>query len=334
MSFRIAATWIFAGVTSIAQAESCVSLIELSKSTSYRIVEQSAFDSEAATFCSAYSRNASTQSDSNFGASYKFFSASYGQDNASTESIASKVCSSNNRSTANADAYRDYVNTIAPGAYDAYKTCITSKDGLQFSVDVASILPTEFTLTANYKQITDSPARLQATPSDGLKCTWDGAKSTEVTLGGNSGNARKSTALRCTRVNSGVKSYVTIINKSGAEQLTLPWRKYNKDGDPVDTIASLEAKLQRANESIAALNSSIVTIQSSISTLGTKLSNNTVRASIPTAQMGVAPLNGNCNSNNLSCIASISRYCQSQGFAGGFPQEWDANNTIFVCSGK
>src|SRR5437867_4479171 len=76
--------------------EDCTSVIALSKIVSTAVADQESVDQHAAKFCSEYSRGVQSSSDSSFGASFKFLSASFGAAGATKEEVASKYCSASN----------------------------------------------------------------------------------------------------------------------------------------------------------------------------------------------------------------------------------------------
>ncbi|GJJ00237.1 hypothetical protein RugamoR64_07750 [Duganella rhizosphaerae] len=255
---------IIAVACSTASAQDCESIIVFAKKSTLTVADSGAFDQEAANFCNAYSRGVSSTSDTNFGASYKFLSASFGQDNASTETIASKVCSASNRSQANQYAYRQYVDEIAPGAFNAYQACVNAKDSLQFKVDIASLLPEEFSISAHFRPgVPRATAQLKHTESQGISCQWDGTSRNGIVLTGG-----ESTSLHCRRKDRTQQGYVKVINSAGPEALTIPWKRYDKDGNAIDTIAALSANL-------AALKSTVLALEANSAKNQTQTANNT-----------------------------------------------------------
>ncbi len=295
--------------------EQCSSIISFSRVSSSSVADSSAFDQEAATFCSAYSRNSSTSSDTNFAASHKFLSASFGQENASTESIASKVCSASNRSVARSDAYKQYVESVAPGAFDAYAACVKAKDSLQFAVPAASMLPTEFTVSARFVlSASGAKAELKHTPSDGVACGWNNSNAQSVTLRGGD-----STTLRCKRTDATKQAYVTIINAAGTEQLTIPWKRYTAAGNPVDNLSALTADLMKAQATLVALQTSINAIQAEAARQGAAIgqTSQTLSSRLNTAESRIAAVDSKTRwkAGNDGC-ASCNRFCRESQFEG------------------
>src|SRR5207237_3915357 len=132
-------------------AQNCESVIALSKTTNVAIADRQAVENAAANFCSAYTQSNASGSSSSFGVGYGPLSVSFGGGSADAAAVASRYCSASNRSIADANAYRTYVESIAPAAYHAYETCLKySQQDLKFSSDQATILPNEFTITALY----------------------------------------------------------------------------------------------------------------------------------------------------------------------------------------
>ena len=112
------------GSATWAQQQQCESVISLSKVVSTVVSDQEAVESHAANFCSEYAKSTGESRSLSFSASYKFLSASLGLSSASYEDVASKYCSASNSSMRATNAYKQYVESISPEAYDAYKACL------------------------------------------------------------------------------------------------------------------------------------------------------------------------------------------------------------------
>jgi hypothetical protein len=229
-----------------AYAGDCESLIGLSKVVTTTTSDKTAL----ANFCNEYRSHHADSSSHNFGASYKFLSASYGSSGASVDDVASRYCSAGADLSARADAYKQYVEAIAPGAYEAYESCVanTGKD-LVFSLNEGSILPTDFMLTASFKSsiVGVMSVNVEASSSSGVACKWNGTNSSKKSLpsGG-------SAILTCSRKDQSRKSSVTVVGTSiaSAPPVVMPWKAYDKDGNPKDTIVSMAEQIRKLQASL------------------------------------------------------------------------------------
>ncbi|EIM31792.1 hypothetical protein LepocDRAFT_00005340 [Leptothrix ochracea L12] len=233
-----------------ASAQECEKLITLSKTVSSTVADKSTFDKHAANFCSEYKRGGSSSAATNAGASWKFISASFGQSSMTTEEVASKVCSASSGESASTDAYRQYVETIASGAYAAYETCIKLKDSndLRFDVDLASVLPSEFTIVIAYQKIIQgtTTADLIYSASKGISCTWNGKKAATTSI-----DAPSSVLVKCSRTDQGQAGYAKFIRTNGVGgSITIPWPAYDANGIPLATLESIRGQITTAQSSI------------------------------------------------------------------------------------
>lgn len=217
----------------------CESVIALSKTVSTTSYDQEAVESNAANFCSEYAKGNTAVSGTSFGASYKFLSASYGNSTATTETVASKYCSSSNRSTASKSAFHEYLEAIAPGAFDAYTQCLKySQSDLTFNVDAGSILPTQFVLSASFSSTVQASttATLSASVSADISCQWDGDSPNGLIRKVETGTTA---SLDCRRTDQGKPGFVRIVRKDigKSDPMVLRWPAYDKNGNKIDTVA-------------------------------------------------------------------------------------------------
>lgn len=235
---------------SAAPAQQCENVIALSKVSSTTIADKASVEQHANNFCSEYSKSGGKSSSNSFGASYKFLSLSSANADASVEAIASKYCSASSNFSSSSDAYRQYVEAIAPGAFDAYQQCIqlSSRD-VRFSLSPASTLPTEFSMTVSFtgSAAPNKSAEISATAATGIGCTWDGkAKSSTVIATG------QTSVLQCKRHDAGRRGYVVLARTDGTrEAMTIPWQAYGKDGTPIDSLAAFEARVRKLETDVA-----------------------------------------------------------------------------------
>jgi len=238
-------------------AVECENLIALSKTVTSTVADKSAFNSHAEKFCSEYHKSESSGGAMTAGASYKFLSASFGKSTMSAAEVASKVCYDKKGELSTTDAYEQYVETIATGAYSAYETCVRFKgnNDLQFDVDLASVLPAEFTITIGYMQSVQGAdtSDLVYSGSKGVACTWNG-KPTETTKL----KAPSSVAVKCTRPQQGTPGYVKFTRTNGVGgSLTVPWPAFDKNGIPVATLEGLKTQLFNTETSLTQMQKQI-----------------------------------------------------------------------------
>jgi hypothetical protein len=253
-------TSILLAVTFSAAAQNCENVIALSRIVSTSIADKSSVDQHAANFCSEYSKRSSSGSSADFGASYKFFSASFGNSNLSADEVASKVCSASSSNQASNDAYKQYVETISPNAYTAYQQCLNmTQSDIRFEVDVAAVLPAEFSVLVTFRadNPADNSARLSYVASSGITCQWGDTRTKDRTL-----QDKTSILFRCARQDQTKPGYVKVARTNGVQgSLTLPWIAYTKEGMPIATlvniqtrIAGLEGQVTIAANAISAIN--------------------------------------------------------------------------------
>jgi hypothetical protein len=115
---------VIASAAANAHGQQCEGVIALSKVVSAAVQDKTSVEQNAARFCSEYSRSTDRSSSSSFGASYKFLSGSFAGGNASVEAVASKYCSASSNFSESRDAYKQYIESISPNAYNAYQQCL------------------------------------------------------------------------------------------------------------------------------------------------------------------------------------------------------------------
>jgi H-type lectin domain len=232
-------------------AQDCSSVIALSKTVATTVSDQESVEKHASNFCREYARGNTSTTGTSFGASFKFLSASFGQSNASTETVASKYCSASDSSAASKDAFRQYVENISPNAYYAYEQCLKlSRSDLTFNVNVGSILPTQFTMSAAFASRVrgSQSATVLVSSSDGIACTWRGVAGEERTL-----QSPSTAVLDCRRSSQGTAGFVSLVRSdgTGTEPLTLQWPAYDQQGNKIDTVAALQSRLGQVENKLS-----------------------------------------------------------------------------------
>lgn len=221
--------------------ENCSDIVLLSRVTSQTSASSDEVQSNAQNFCSAYQRYISNQSGTSFGASYKFLAASFGNSAASVDDVASRYCSASDNYAAKKDAYTSYIETIAPGAFDAYKSCLAVGSDLDFKLGGFSA--TEFTMNVTFKKPGLSSTILAAKPSQDVNCRWDEIDFSAENRLVIQSNSPETHILECRRNTPTKSAFVTIVRRDGEQAVTIPWEAFPIDGASSSTVLSLSNRL-------------------------------------------------------------------------------------------
>lgn len=244
-----------------AHAQQCETVVALSKVVSTVVSDKDSVDQHASNFCNEYARSSGRSSSSSFGASYKFLSASFGSSSVSIDEVASKYCSASNNYSATRDAYKQYIEAISPNAYSAYEQCLRmTKQDLRFNVNLASVLPTQFSMSVAFTSSVKNSinAKLAYSASDGIKCKWDTSETRSVSMASGS-----SAILDCSRPDQTKRGYITVVrgDATSSDPLTLPWQAYSKDGVPVDAMASLQKTITGLQGDLASVSNNLLQVK-------------------------------------------------------------------------
>lgn len=224
-----------------ANAEDCESIISLSKITNSEASDKNSVEQSANYFCQEYSKGTNVSNDSKFGASFKFLSANYGSSSATVTEVASKYCSASSGYSTSNDAYKKYVESIAPGAYGAYQQCLDVKKNMKFNVD--TVLPAEFSITVGFvsQGHNDNKASVSYSASSGVTCHWNGSETNSIEIPTGS-----TYFLECKRPDQTKKSFVKIIRTDSTESppLTLSWQAYDVQGNPINTLIAFDERIK------------------------------------------------------------------------------------------
>lgn len=329
-----------------AYGQDCSSVIALSKTINTVVSDKSEVEQNAAEFCNEYSRHRGESSTYNYGAGFKFLSASFGGGNASVDEVASKYCSASDRSRATSNAFKQYIESIAPEAYSAYEQCLrlTDKD-VKFNVNVGSVLPTEFSLTASFRSSTgQTSTTIDYSSSQDVTCKWDGQIGNRKII-----NNGTSSILKCNRGDQSRRSFVEVVwTGGGGVTLTLPWQAYNSSGIPVDSLTTLQQVVAGLRSQVNGLSANFGRIRFEYGSIGMKAVNtrplhdssqcpngeaglrgelfgrvpfSSPFASIPTVTVGLSQLDIEGNKNNRISVKVIG--VDSTGFNYSFTTHCD-----------
>ena len=233
----------------------CTDIISLSRVQTAIIQSASDIDQYANQFCKEYESSKKNGASMEASASYKFFSASYGQASMSAEDIASKHCEATNIGKAKSSSYQTYVNTIAPDAFGSYNRCVElEKEDIYINVDRTTVLENYFNGSVSLKtSAAKSLETLAFAASPGVTCKWDIGTGKQVDLTSD----RRTAVFTCGRTDSTKDSAVLIyVATRPNSQLSYKWSSY-KDGLPQDILGKLAKQIESANAALEATNSSL-----------------------------------------------------------------------------
>lgn len=318
----------FAGSEVLAQE--CESVIALSKVQSVTISDEATVKQQAQNFCNEYSSTKKSGGSISASASYKFLSGSFGSSSSSAEDIASRYCSASNSGEASSDAYRQYVESISPNAFAAYERCKEmSQQSVRYNVDLASVLPTEFTMSVYYG--VDSASAKQGefafSAASGVACAWDSTDEKSVKLASGS-----TEMLKCSRSDYSKRAYVMVARKDGPSQpMTLPWPAYTDEGIPVITVSEIQLALTAVSQEADRLKAQVVTLQQELNARSVENAN-AVRA----RKMTFVRSSENCPEGarrlgTLGVLMHTSDYANNVGQGGHYGGDWRWTHPI-LCS--
>ena len=238
------------------QADNCLELVRLSRTTSQSISNEADFADHVKDFCAKYKQRTRSGNSADYGLSYKYLGASMESSSRSEENVASTYCRYQGDMRANEASYSTYLDGIAPGAYLAYAACLNAREGgiiyslsglerdrLFMSIALQSSNMNEF-------------AELSYHASSGVTCRW-GNQDTHNSKNQLRGN--ETTTLICRRELPHSEplaepDQVNIVraNSTRDQPIDIPWQKYNGDDEPVGTLADIRRELSGQLDKLAA----------------------------------------------------------------------------------
>jgi hypothetical protein len=238
--------------TSCYADEECSGVIALSRIHQNVIQKHSEVQQNAEHFCSEYSQYQQSSATHEFGASYKFLSASFSSGTASADEVASKYCSASDRYSANKNSYEEYVESIAPGAYSAYEQCMQfNAHAITFKIDSSTMLARQFAINVVYKEIGKASTTLRATPSSGVTCTWNDNAEPTISI-----TSPAVVTLTCQRSEIDKKAFVNIAQATGDAVMNIPWPAYVDENVMVNAVDKLEQEVKSLQNEVGRLDKS------------------------------------------------------------------------------
>ncbi|MFZ6759546.1 hypothetical protein ACO0K9_20255 [Undibacterium sp. Ji50W] len=247
-------------ISTLVFAADCTDVIALSKIKSEVVQGSSSLETAARNFCSEYSSAKTSGKTMKMGGMYDGLGASFGSGSVSADQVASKYCDASDQSKARSDAYRQYVESIAPGAFSAYERCVDlSTNGINISVDLNAILAKTFNANVSFRSVdSNATQEIGYTASTGVSCSWAaaGKSKMKLTLTPNTADV-----LECKRAIDTEQSLVTIFATSRASsQLSFKWDAY-QNSLPVNLQKDL---IKRVDQSVGALTDAANALKGSV----------------------------------------------------------------------
>jgi hypothetical protein len=248
---------VFAPVMSRAD---CEDVIRLSRTTMSVVQDSTQVSQYARDFCSNYASSSGASSSTAFGVAYKFLSASLSTSDASYQEVASRYCDAAKSSQAKSDAYRQYVESIAPGAYDSYNRCVDMErtDKVFVNVDGANVLPKSFKVNVTYQTRDGQGSQTLAfSTSPDVTCRWARAPSSDTTTL----PVNNSDTLSCQRTTAASRSSVMVwATRRSNSHVSFAWDSMDAAGVPTNLAGALRSEVMAAKKEVASLRSQVVAL--------------------------------------------------------------------------
>jgi len=244
----------------VLQAQVCSDVIALARASSGTVLDERTIESHASNFCNNFELYKKRKGNSSFGVAYEALALTMDSKSSSVDQIASKYCSASNHSLRSDHSYKNYVNSIADGAFDAYKSCLKfASNDVTFDFNRKTVKAEEFSVRVTYRSSggKNSSAKFGFDIPKTINCSWKNTKEESVTI-----TDVGTKTLKCNRKNRNEKDWVGIVRDDGIQAMTVTWMRFNKDGDPVDTIEDLKTSF----------NAKIDTVKSELKSLEDRLS--------------------------------------------------------------
>jgi len=164
-----------------------------------------------------------------------------------------RICTHKEDESLLEEAYRSYVERIAPGAMGALTECLAAKET---DFDLRFFEAHQLQMLVNFKPHTtvDQAQIAVSTTGEGLSCFWqanpkDKAENAAKPLMLKHGATQ---TLTCNRRNSDQKSSVTVYRQDGVDRITIAWNEYDAKGVPIDTVAALHREISELKSALRA----------------------------------------------------------------------------------
>lgn len=250
-----------------AYADTCSEVLKLSALSSGSIQTSSSVEEKAANYCRDYQKTKGSGGSQGGNVGYAGFEVGYSSSSTSNKSVAEKICKSDSSGDARDDAYETYINTVAPGGFEAYQSCLGGQKDLTISIGAST--PTHSPITISFRPSnTDQKARVEFVLSSNVTCI---KKSTNGNVEGDdlqSGiviNKAGSFGVQCNRDDQGEMGSITILDAESSNansQLSVPWTAYDKDGVPLALATRYQQSISDAQALQNSLKGSVIAFNS------------------------------------------------------------------------
>ena len=219
-------TVLFAFSPALASIAACNQLIELSRVSSQTSTSADDFEQYQRSFCHDYAQSKTTGSSMSAGASYGPMSGSYGQAKQSVEQTADHYCAADGSTKQTAQAYANYVQSIAPGAYSSYEACLRlANEGINFEISQNAILPLSATFIVHDDvRAAQGVDKLVFQTSPDVSCDWgEGSRGSSTDI-----RPMSMATLTCHRESSAHASYIVLLAATRPDAaMSIPWSAYD-----------------------------------------------------------------------------------------------------------
>lgn len=230
--------------TSTASAD-CSDVIKLSIVSASEFLDRSSFESSAADFCREYSEAKRSGNTGGLDIGFKGFEFGANSSSANSTTMASSYCEDESSGKTNKEAYKRYVRSVAPAAFESYNKCLEQDSSLSVSIGAATAYHVPFQV--NFVPFSSGEyAEIEVVTDRTVSCDF------RPQIMRRAGNI----SVTCSRENADQPGSISIINRAGGKNmLSIPWSAYTADGSvPVDVAA----EVVKAKEELVAVRRSLL----------------------------------------------------------------------------
>ncbi len=242
------------GASVQAQVDNCTELLRLTRTTARTVMDRSQFTRTVDNFCNEARTARSDSRSLNVDLRILGIGAGGGSE-ATTNSAFAKYCSEQSNENRDVLNYQQYLDGIDPGAYAAYDACAAAAStGVVFQL----LTPTRDALHLVVSFPTNDPnaqADMSWATIGPVNCQWESFDGDGVVEAAQRRilRADERTRLKCARDSFNSEpirepDYVNVIRDGGTATINIPWSKYNRQGEPVATLAEIRSTLEETLE--------------------------------------------------------------------------------------
>ena len=231
--------------------DACLALLEVSRTKSETFLSRNQFLRTRNRFCNEYEKSSSRDRSLNIDLKIAGIGAGGGSES-TTNAVAVRYCGDSVDASRDDMDYRHYMESISPGAYQAYRDCNNAHaEGVQFEMLTPPTRDLLELVVFHRTSVPEATARMSYSHSSPVTCQWvtygsgeDVERSPNQTLGPNE-RAR----VRCKReafntTPTSEPDFVNVIRDGGRAMINVPWGKYGTDNNPIPTLAEIRRSLE------------------------------------------------------------------------------------------